>query len=263
MPRHKKRRTPPIPLDVLLYILEHADKATLVTMCKLNKICCSYSQNILYREIRIYHPSEFLVYRTLAQSTHLAERVRSFTTPSNCDDTHLPEALQNMINLRHLDLGYCSDPYVFDGCTFELVSFSCTEFEIRSLYRFLRRQPSLMNLSLFTDYILPELRATCLPNLTRITAQFSELPKLIRNRPVKEIISFGERDKSEWKSGSVDFSIFALSNSPIQKLEIDYSYLYHKSGQYLTLIFPSLTHLEITAYSDQFLAIVREPPPLI
>jgi hypothetical protein len=61
----------------------------------------------------------------------------------------------------------------------------------------------------------------------------------------------------------VDISFFTLSNSPIQKLKIDYSYLYPKSGQYLTSIFSSLTTLEITANTNRFLAIVRDPPLLL
>src|ERR1700728_2744141 len=72
---------PSIPVDVLLVILEHADKATLITMCKVNKVCCSCSQDVLYREIRVHRRSEFRVYQLLAQSTHLARRVRSFKIP--------------------------------------------------------------------------------------------------------------------------------------------------------------------------------------
>jgi F-box domain len=40
-----------IPVDVLLKILEHVGKADLVTLCQVNKICSSYSQDILYHEI--------------------------------------------------------------------------------------------------------------------------------------------------------------------------------------------------------------------
>src|ERR1700728_1836555 len=68
-----------IPIDVLRLILEHVDKPNLAKICRLNKICCSCSQDVLYRDIRIYKPREHTrVCRTLAQSTHLARRVRSF-----------------------------------------------------------------------------------------------------------------------------------------------------------------------------------------
>src|ERR1700721_2179513 len=68
-----------IPIDILRLILEHVDKPNLVKMCQLNKICCSCSQDALYRDIRIYGLREHtLVCRTLSQSTHLARRVRSF-----------------------------------------------------------------------------------------------------------------------------------------------------------------------------------------
>jgi hypothetical protein len=252
--------TPSIPVDVLLVILEHVDKATLVTMCQVNKTCCSCSQDILYREIQIYQRSEFGVYQTLAHSTHLASLVRSFKKPKIGDDPNLHGALQNMINLRHLDLGYCDIPNLLEGCTFTLVSFSCSSSQLQPLYQFLLGQPSLTDFSLIINSDIgdwPEFGATCLPNLTRVTAPFSTLPQLIPNRPVKEVISLGAVRESD----SVDFSFFTHSNSPIQKLKIDYCYLRPKSGQYLTSIFSSLTFLEIAANSNRFLGIVREPPP--
>jgi hypothetical protein len=252
---------PSIPVDVLLVILEHADKATLITMCKVNKVCCSCSQDVLYREIRVHRRSEFRVYQLLAQSTHLARRVRSFKIPYIHDDDcpNLHGALQNMINLCRLDLGYSRISNFLEGCTFTLLSFSCNDAQSQELYQFLLGQPSLTNLSLMTygninDW--PEFGATFLPNLTRVTAPFSKLSRLITNRHVKEVISIG----SALESDSVDLSFFTLSNSPIQKLKIDYCYLHPKSGQYLTSIFSSLTFLEITADSNWFLGIVREPP---
>jgi hypothetical protein len=250
----------PFPVDVLLVIIEHVDKATLVKMCRLNKVCCSYSQDILYREIsaRSTH-----VTQTLARSTHLARRVRSFKAPYNDYDPDLYGALQNMINLRHLDLGGSNISNLLEGCTFTLVSFSCVEPQFQPLYQFLLGQPSLTSLSLITgsdsdidDW--PEFGATCLPNLTRVVAAFSKLPQLIANRPVTEVISLGEMEEII----PVDLSFFTLSNSPIQKLKIDFTYLYPKSGQYLTSIFSSLTSLEITA-DTTFLAIVRDPPFII
>ena len=42
---------PSIPLDVLLEILKHVRKVDLPTLCMVNKIFCSCSQDVLYREI--------------------------------------------------------------------------------------------------------------------------------------------------------------------------------------------------------------------
>jgi F-box-like len=256
---------PSIPVDVLLAILEHVDKATLATLCRVNKIFCSCSQDVLYREI--CHRDKRVI-PTLAQSTDLARRVRSFGPPHTKTYLNLPRALQNMINLRHLDLGYLgySNTDIFNvlvGCTFTLVSFSGGGPQFQPLHQFLLGQPSLTSLSLRLDNSgdWPEFGATCLPNLTRVAAPFSKLPLLVPNRPVKEVISLG----TVREGNSVDISFFTLSNSPIQKLKIDYTYLYPKSGQYLTSIFSSLTTLEITtleitANTNRFLAIVRESP---
>jgi F-box domain len=64
----------PIPIDVLEHILGHLDQASLAKICQLNKSCCSCAQDVLYRNIRI--SENFKVCDTLAQSTHLARRVR-------------------------------------------------------------------------------------------------------------------------------------------------------------------------------------------
>jgi hypothetical protein len=44
--------TTSIPIDILLEILKNVCKADLATLCRGNKIFCSCSQNVLYREIR-------------------------------------------------------------------------------------------------------------------------------------------------------------------------------------------------------------------
>jgi hypothetical protein len=250
---------PSIPVDVLLAILEHADKATLVRMCKVNTVCCSCSQDVLYREIQISRPSEFRVYQTLAQSTHLARLVRSLEIRRNSDDPNIHGALQNMINLRRLILRHYYDFNLLVGCTFTLDSFTCRSvLEFQLLHQFLLSQPSLTSFSLeiYSDIDdWPEFGAACLPILTRVNAPFSKLPQLISNRPVKEVVSLG----SLLESNSVDFSFFARSTVPIQKLTIGYSYLYATPIHSLASIFPSLTHLGLGYCSPRINGGVREP----
>src|ERR1700730_3857945 len=108
MPQNK------IPVDVLLNILEYVDKAGLATMCRVNKICCSCSQNVLYRDIFFGIPK---VQQTLAQSTHLARKVRLFITYYNSSD--LAMALRNMTSLRILQLSNAFNADILDGCTFK------------------------------------------------------------------------------------------------------------------------------------------------
>jgi hypothetical protein len=254
---------PSIPIDVLQLILEHADKSSLAKICLLNKICCSCSQDILYRNIRIERPSDSQVYQTLAQSTHLARRVRSFEmTRYNSVEQHelldLKKSLQNMTCLRILrrsDLGPNYD--ILEGCTFRLVEFACVYSTWEPLYQFLLSQPSLTVLEFkrlrYYDY--REFEATFLPNVARITAPFHFLQHFIPYRPVNEVTCTGP------VYGSVDPSFFKLSAAPIKKLTIDCSCLYPIPGQHLTSIFPSLTHLNIVVdepnrfYENE----VREP----
>jgi hypothetical protein len=133
------------------------------------------------------------------------------------------------------------------GCTFKLVSFSCKYFDFEPLHQFLLNQPSLTNvgLGIFMGYDdTLEVGATFLPNVTRIATNFTWLSQIIPDRPVNEVACVGCADSAD----SVDLTIFTRSTAPIQKILIDYTYLYPKSGQLLASIFPSLTHLEIDVY---------------
>jgi F-box domain len=230
---------PSIPIDVLREILEHVDKADLATLCRVNKIFCSCSQDVLYREI--YHRDKRVI-PTLARSTDLARRVRSFHTSG--DHPEQATALRNMSSLRRLDL-VGSDVSNLDGCTFKLDSFD-TDFPYSEpLQKFLNNQPSL------SEFVIhnstghpPPFEETFLPNLTLVMAKPSWVRMLIPGRPVGVVMVFdpwGEED-------TIDLSVFTLSTAPIRKLRITYRMLYPTPGSHLASIFPSLEHLMIDTY---------------
>jgi hypothetical protein len=228
-----------IPVDILRAILEHLNRGDLTKICLLNKICCSCSQDVLYRDI---DASSSLVCPTLAQSTHLARRVRSFTTRGGHPE--LAKALQNMTCLRSLTLlNVSNSSNVLDGCIFSLDTFTCKFPYDESLLKFLRSQPSLREAH-FLPYIcftgLLDLEPTSLPNLSRITAPYSWLPNFVPGRPVSETTSIGHPHSRN----SSYFNFYALSTVPIQKLAISYL-LFPKSERLFTSIFPSLTHLKV------------------
>src|SRR6202034_3090193 len=181
---------PSIPVDVLREILEHVTKADLVTLCQVNKICCSCSQDVLYRNISVHDPG---ITQILARSTDLAKRVRSFESYS---DDHPPQelsmALKNMSSLRHLalELGYHAT--ILDGCTFHLDTFRCPFYYNEALRKFLDSQPSLtyVYFEAGLDDSIP-FEQTLLPNLTRVGTDYHEwLPILIPGRPVRSITTF-------------------------------------------------------------------------
>src|ERR1700728_2054282 len=95
---------PSIPIDVLREILEHVCKADLATLCRVNKIFCSCSQDVLYRGI---YDEDKHVIQTLATSTDLARRVRSFKTTHSPPE--LATALRNMSSLHSLGLDAIGD----------------------------------------------------------------------------------------------------------------------------------------------------------
>jgi F-box domain len=228
-----------VPIDILREILEHVHEADLPTLCRVNKIFCSYSRDVLYREIKY---GDVDVIQTLAQSTDLARRVRSFSTP--CSSPELATALQNMSSLRSLSLASIEDDSILDGCTFKLDKFFCNFPNSKSLQQFINNQPSLTHVSFHGNY--KPIDERCLPNLTWVTGYPSLLRKLVPGRPVRDVTilySPGE--------GSFDFSVFTLSAAPIQQLHVDYGVLYPTPGSFLVSIFPSLVRLDVQAhYTD-------------
>jgi F-box domain len=151
---------PSIPIDVLREILEHVSKADLVTLCRVNKIFYSCSQDVLYRK----RGGNKHAIRTLAQSTDLARRVRSFYYFGSCPE--LATALRNMSSLRSLNLEAIYDVSILDGCTFKLDSLKCSFRYSESLQIFLTSQPSLTNLSIRNNYYQP------LPLFYEVLTQF-------------------------------------------------------------------------------------------
>jgi hypothetical protein len=241
---------PSIPVDVLREILEHVRKSDLATLCRVNKIFCSCSQDVLYREIEDQDDA----IQTLAQSPDLARRVRSFHTFGK--GLELATALRNMSSLRRLgyDGGYGDDASILDGCTFKLDSFTCNFHYSRSLHKFLNNQSSLTEFTIYTDFDYPlSFEETFLPNLTRVRARPSWLGMLIPGRPVREVFVGGS-----WVEDPIVLSIFTLSTAPIRKLYINYRLLYPTPGPHLSSISPSLEHLVIDAYNMDWA--VRIPP---
>ena len=230
-----------IPLDILLEILEYVDKNDLATLCRVNNIFCACSQDVLYREIEV---GDTHVIQTLAQSTDLALRVRSFDTTRSSPE--LAIALRNMSSLRILVVYYNSDESILDGCTFKLESFSCDFPYSESLRNFFICQPNLTDLTICNTFDFSSVsypfQETCLPKLTRILANPSLLRILIPGRPVREVITFLPPNID-----SIDLSFFTLSTTPIQKLWVDYDMLYPKPGSLLASIFPFLEHFVVYA----------------
>jgi hypothetical protein len=233
-----------IPVDILLIILEHLDQGDLTRICLLNKICCSCSRDILYRDL--YYPN-IIVCHTLAQSKHLARRVRSFATMG--EHSELANALRNMTGLLSLTLLiFDGSSNVLDGCTFNLDTFTCGFPYNDSLLKFLQSQPSLREAHFLTSSGFPKLlnlEPTCLPNLTRITAPYTWLPHIVPGRPVSEVVLTGYLSDGN----PVDFSFYALSTVPIQKLETCH-YLFLDSELLIASSFPLLTHLKMNLYRE-------------
>jgi hypothetical protein len=234
---------PSIPVDVLREILEHVEKHDLATLCRVNKIFCFCSQDVLYREIDDFHDEDASVIQTLAQSIDLARRVRSFRTIRSPPE--LAIALRNMSSLRGLDIAGTDDASILDGCTFKLDSFETNFPNSESFQKILYTQPGLTKFAIHGDYEpLPPFDERCLPNLIYVKANPSWLGILIPGRPVREV--------NVHAFSSIDLSFFALSTTSIQKLRIHFNLLYPKPKSLLVSIFPSLVHLVVNAWDQEW-----------
>jgi F-box domain len=247
---------PSIPVDVLQMILEHVNEADLVTLCQVNRICCSCAQDVLYRNITAHDPR---VIQILARSTDLAKRVRLFESYCSHPPRELSMALKNMSSLRHLDLVRVYDATVLNGCTFQLYSFDCPFYYSEPLRKFLTSQPSLTYVNFLSglDVSIP-FEKTLLPNLTRVKAGHEWLPKLIPGRPVRSILMYTPVFPYEPVDADLDSSFFALSTGPLQKLSITFFFLYPKPASLLISTFPFLMHLILTDYGRSYSAFVRK-----
>jgi hypothetical protein len=266
-----------IPIDIMLEILDNLDKSDLATMCRLNKLCCAFSQPILFRDIRIQfhekfewlsikHDRGFALCETLSQSPHLARCVRSFSVriyeKFEPFGMRIAEMLEFLPSLRHLGLNIYRDfTHQLNGRTFsfKLESFTFYSCDTR-IQNFLKSQPSLTTVNIsfqptskIFDSPRLELERKCLPNLTRVTTEFTDAEEFIRGRPVSEITCIGP--PIDFHNATLDF--FSLSTAPIRKLTIDFEYLCYgaKPGQ-LGELFPSLAHLTL-ACSLRFSVTVR------
>ena len=239
-------------VEVLQMILENVDTISLATVCQVNRLCCACAQDVLYRNINIQSRNALKVIRTLAQSTHLSRRVRSFsamyiykTNPRKA----IVKALQNMSSLRSLSLQVPPALYtsILDVYTFKLDSFTFEfkSYEHEPLLKFLNSQPSLTHLRLSTFYdINIKVEATCLPNLTWVSAPFPWLPYLIPGRPVSEVNMLAHSIEHE------DLTFFTHSAGPIQKLTTGIGCLYPKPVKHIASAFPSLVHLCMCMHMD-------------
>jgi hypothetical protein len=242
-------------------ILENVEKADLATVCQVNRICCAVAQDVLYRDISILSINSLKVIRTLAQSTHLSRRVRSFSATHIYKDNPrkaIVKALQNMSSLRSLTLRTPPGLYtsILDVYTFKLDSFSFqfNSDEPEPLLKFLNSQPSLTHLELSSYYDNSiNVEATCLPNLIRISAPFLCVRSLTPGRPVSEVNIVGISAEHE------DMNFFTLSAAPIQKLTMKNGCLYPKPVEHIASVFPSLAYLCMCVRMDTSVD-VRVPP---
>jgi F-box domain len=235
---------PSIPVDVLREILEHVSEADLVTLCQVNRICCSCAQDVLYRNILVRGSR---INQILARSTDLAKRVRLYANYYYHSFGELSMALKNMTSLRHLDLINVYDTTILDGCTFRLDTFHCPFYDSEPLRKFLDSQPGLtyINIRAGLNISIP-FEQTLLPNLTRVKAGHEWLPRLIPGRPVRSIITYAPAFSYE-PGADPDPSFFALSTGPLQKLRIPFFLLYPKPASLLISSFPFLMHLSLTS----------------
>ena len=277
-----------IPIDIMLDILDNLDKSDIATMCRLNKLCCAFSQPVLFRDIRIQfsdtadidrghsvkHDRGFALCETLSRSPHLARCVRSFSVriyeTSMRFAAKIVETLEFLPSLRHLGLYvYFNFTRLLEGRTF---SFKLESFTFNLSYDTNPRYPDFLNSQ--TSLTAVKILLNSQTSLTTVDIRFHEhsdfpysprweferkcLPNLTR-------ITTNLIDAEEFIRGrpvseitcigepdikrNITLDFFSLSTAPIRKLTINYDCLYKGAKPgQLRELFPSLAYLKLTSH---------------
>ena len=260
---HRLKRNPSttmqplIPVDVMVAILEHVDRSDLPSLCRVNKIVCRYSKDVLYRHVDLSAANVMSACCTICNAPDLASRVTSFSLRGGADVSSylgvVQDVLAIMTRLRTLKLfigphgsWILPEP---KACPFRLHSFACGFAYNSELVTFLNGQPELKVISAMLCSINANERyrvhfgPTLFPNLTRLSGPLSLLQKLIVGRPVRDVVTYSDdRDPT-----LLDCLSRSTAPNGIQRLEIDLKYLRGVRRTYLASILPGLGYLTVTA----------------
>ena len=245
------QKVPPLPLDILLYILDYVQHSDLPAVCRVSKTFYDCASNILYRDICAVNILD--VCRTLSRSPGLAARVKHFeltlasrekVVGAESEFVLVGNALRFMTRLRSLKLTMGEAYSDFLAlCTAKIQIFQCSFRCNHNLIRFLHSQPDLTTLKLWRDLedhcVLP----TCLPKLTKLDAPISWLTALVPGRPVEEVVF---RESSRLKIPIIDIAFLVSSLSPIRTLVVGSPSLLRLTLSQITSILPALEKLTIT-----------------
>lgn len=218
----------PIPVDVLLHILDHVDRSDLHTLCQINHLFSQYATNSLYRDIVV--ADSISVCETLNRCSHLAVKVQRFElchlTPRrgrpSSHYTIIRMTLPGLRNLQTLSLrGQGEFSWILQQCTFQIHTFICDLTCDDGLVKFLNSQISISTLEL---HGMPYWGKTsggqiidsgALPKLSKIATNEVWISKLVPGRPLNDIVFFERRLQN---SGNMKF--LAASTSPLQSLTL-------------------------------------------
>ena len=245
------QNVPPLPFDILSYILDYVQHSDLPVLCRVSKTFRDCASNILYRNISAVNILD--VCKTLSRSPGLARRVKHFElTPMSREKMQLIDsefalvgnALRSMTRLRSLNLTMGeSFSDILALCTAKIQSFQCSYRCNHNLVRFLHNQPNLTSLKLWCDLENQYMLSTCLPKLTKLDAPMSWLTALIPGRPVEEVF-FHERSRRAIATNNITF--LASSLSPIRTLVVGSPSLLALTSSQITSILPALENLTMT-----------------
>lgn len=245
------QNVPPLPFDILLYILDYVQHSDLPALCRVSKTLHDCASNILYRNISAVNILD--VCNTLSRSPGLAARVKHFELTLASREKIIGEesefalvgnALRFMTRLRSLKLTM-GEAYsdILALCTAQIQSFQCSFRCNQNLMRFLHSQPDLTTLKLWRDLEGHCVLSTCLPKLTKLDAPMSWLTTLIPGRPVKEVVFY---ERSRLAIPTIDITFLVSSLSPIRTLAVGSPSLLALSLSQIASILPALEKLTIT-----------------
>jgi hypothetical protein len=227
------RSMPPIlPVETLELVFSHLERRELIPILSSNSLFHNTASRVLYRTITETTSVRVVqLVKTLASNDAYPRHVRSIDLDlgDNTITTNflhlLHRVFQRLNSLTTLILDFstinCADvAWIFERCSFSLMSFTSSMRCDRSLARFLATQPRITELSLrgyspAHDFKLEPEALPLLEQFNAITSCPNIIKEVLRGRPVQSLwISL--------RSGDVNTSLdnLLLSSTGIKRLTI-------------------------------------------
>ncbi|KAJ7035512.1 hypothetical protein C8F04DRAFT_1097508 [Mycena alexandri] len=247
-----------LPLDLLDVILHYVRRADLTSICRTSKLFRVHALDALYSDMRLADNHSLQACFSILDDPQLAARVKRFAIYSNNTAGSfygvIQDTLEVLPGLETLELSMgegssCQWLLPTNSCPFLLHTF-LTDFPYTpEVQTFITSQPGIRNLTVpwasGVNYF-GNLGFLGLRYLTTIFAPFSLVEALVPGRPIREVITF--QDREDIHPDRISCLSKSTSISGIKRLQITAGFLRDIGPELLSKTLPSLSCLSVISY---------------